>query len=396
MHSKKKLRRGITMRRPKKCRRLAGSELMLSAIILVTSVISASSGLSDECVFCHNPSRIVDADPHHSTEPFQSGNCTLCHAPHSTDGCLSCHPDSSQPDVIVIQEKLSGRQGLFVYETPPALSGETEPPVVADRHFGHSNQGNRVVALACVDTDGDGLDEIAIIRQRPGGKQRLEIYNLPQRVGGDVGDPIASDLSFGNLDSDNNNIAMAGVDFNRDGIDEIAVVRQMQTGKQGLFIFPPPQGLDSQMEPAIATDRTFGHRDTGRNIVAMSGLDFNADGMDEVVVIMQRTSGRQRLEIYNLPQEVGGETGDPIASDLTFGNNMGSKNNIALTSIDMYFDDIDEIAVVRQKLNGRQRLEIYHAPQVVDGETGDPIATDLTFGQAGTDRCSILISGMKY
>jgi uncharacterized delta-60 repeat protein len=298
--------------------------------------------------------------------------------------------------LAAVREKLSGKQGLFVYSTPLQLDGTTEPPVATDRSFGKSNRGSNIIAMTCVDTDGDGVDEIAVIRQRPGGRQRLEIYNPPETVGGDAGNPIASDLSFGDLNSDNNNIAMAAVDIDGDGTDEIAVVRQKQTGRQRLFIFNAPQGVEGQAGPAIASDSSFGHRDMGNNVIAITGIDIDADGVDEIAVIMQRASGRQRLEIYHAPQGVEGETGDPIATDLTFGDSTTDKNNIVIAGVDTNSDGIEEIAVVRQKTSGRQRLEIYNAPQTVDGDTGQPILSDLTFGTAGTDIYTKFISRMSF
>jgi len=64
--------------------------------------------------------------------------------------------------------------------------------------------------------------------------------------------------------------------------------------------------------------------------------------------------------------------------------------------LDVNLNQIDEIAVVRQKLNGRQRLEIYNAPSIVGGDTGSPIASDLTFGQSGTDIYTKFISGVRF
>jgi len=42
--------------------------------------------------------------------------------------------------------------------------------------------------------------------------QRLKIFNAPTTVGGETGPPITSDLTFGNATTDNNNIAIAGLD----------------------------------------------------------------------------------------------------------------------------------------------------------------------------------------
>lgn len=67
--------------------------------------------------------------------------------------------------------------------------------------------------MAGVDINGDGIDEIAVIRKRTNGRQRLFIYNLPAAVGGDTGPPIASDTSFGSATNNRNNIAMAGIRY---------------------------------------------------------------------------------------------------------------------------------------------------------------------------------------
>jgi subtilisin family serine protease len=112
------------------------------------------------------------------------------------------------------------------------------------------------------------------------------------------------------------------------------------------------------------------------------GLAIDLVGVPLVAVIKQNTSGNQRLEIYHLPTDVDGETGPPVASDTTFGST--SDKNIAMACVDIDDDGFDEIAVIRQNTNGKQRLEIYAPPTGVDGETGPPIASDLSRGLRST------------
>ena len=380
------------------------------------------------CRECHGNNEEV-ADRHHfSRRALQDRDCTYCHEVepppdygisierdcmasgcHDTYDqgwhqntnvaglCNNCHDPNIFCVISVIREKLNGKQQLIIFNAPQGLQDDIEPPIASDLTFGSSASEQKNIAMAGVDIDGNGIDEIAVIREKLNGKQQLIIFNAPQGVDGETGASMASDLTFGNYNY-RNNIALAGVDINGDGIDEIAVVKERPDGRQRLFIYNAPKSLEDEIEPAIATNMRFGDRYTGRNIIGMTGIDINGDGFDEIAVIKQKTNGRQRLEIYNAPQGLGinGGTGPPIASDLTFGRTTNNWNNIAMAGVDINGDGIDEIAVIKQKINGRQRLEIYHAPKTVAGETGAPIASDRSFGIAGTDRNTIFVSGMKF
>jgi hypothetical protein len=125
-------------------------------------------------------------------------------------------------------------------------------------------------------------------------------------------------------------------------------------------------------------------------------VDVNGDGFDEIAVIKQNTGGKQRLEIYHPPAGVDTETGLPVASDTTFGSTSNKNNNIAIAGVDVNGDGIDEIAVIKQNTSGKQRLEIYNLPLGVDGETGPPIASDTTFGSTSNKNNNIAIAGIRY
>jgi hypothetical protein len=119
--------------------------------------------------------------------------------------------------------------------------------VASDLTFGSSNSEWNKIAITGAGIDGDGIDEIAVIRERPdNGRQRLYIFDAPSDVEAEAADAIASDLSFGDATTKNKNIALAGVDVDGDGIDEIAVIRERpDNGRQRLLIFSPAQELPS-------------------------------------------------------------------------------------------------------------------------------------------------------
>jgi len=283
-------------------------------------------------------------------------------------------------EIAVIRENLNGIQRLKIFNAPTTVGEETGLPKASDLSFGDANTNNNRIAIAGVDIDGDGFDEIAVLEQKLNGIQRLKIFSAPE--GGETGPPIASDMTFGKANTNNNRIAIAGVDIDGDGFDEIAVLEQKLNGRQRLKIFNAPIG--GETGDPIASDLTFGNATTDNNRIAIAGIDINGDGFDEIAVLEQKLNGRQRLKIFNLPIAVGGETGPPIASDLTFGNATTNNNRIAIAGIDINGDGIHEIAVLEQKLNGVQRLKIFNAPQGLQSEgSGEPsLSPDLSTGES--------------
>jgi YD repeat-containing protein len=301
--------------------------------------------------------------------------------------------------IAVIRQKIDGTQRLEIFNPPTTVDGETGPPIASDLTFGDATTNNNNIALAGIDINGDGVDEVAVIRERPdNGRQRLYIFNAPTVVDGVTGPPIASDLTFGDATTNNNNIALAGIDINGDGVDEVAVIRERpDNGRQRLYIFNAPTVPDQEVEPAIASDLTFGNANKNNNNIALAGADINGDGVDEIAVIRQRSDdGRHRLFIFNAPTIPGGEAEPAIATDFSFGNVNESTNNIALAGIDINGDEVDEVAVIRERPdNGRHRLFIFNAPTIVGGEAEPAIATDFSFGNATTDENNIAIAGLR-
>ena len=106
---------------------------------------------------------------------------------------------------------------LFIYSSFSSSEGSY---LIASDFW--SPDGN-TVEIAAVDIDGDGIDEIAYLKKGPRSEQNFDlyIYSAPT-IKGQHGVYLASDF----WTPDGNTVGMAAVDIDGDGIDEIAYLKQ--------------------------------------------------------------------------------------------------------------------------------------------------------------------------
>jgi hypothetical protein len=116
---------------------------------------------------------------------------------------------------------------------------------------------------------------------------------------------------------------------------------------------------------------------TGERIQFATCANFDGDPENELVIVRERLDGFYKLHIYDMPTTVGGETGPPIASD----HNIG-KSIVAVSAANFDSDPEDELVIVRERLDGFHKLHIYDMPTTVGGNTGSPIASDHNIGRS--------------
>ena len=190
-----------------------------------------------------------------------------------------------------------------------------------------------------------------VIREIPAsGKFKLQMYNMPE---------IKNDDSI--LHASDNNIGKRTIDgapgnFDADPEDEMVQLRAKTDGRQMLLIFDVPDTIGGETT-LIASDKTF-----GVDVVAIAAGNFDADPEDEVAAIRRLADGSQRLLIYDGPGVIKGDV-TLIASDKYIGTNV---TDFAAGNFDA--DPQDELALVRTKGDGRNKLMIYDVPTVKNGE----------------------------
>lgn len=236
-------------------------------------------------------------------------------------------------------------QNVFVYNAPHGgeQSGET------GKDLWSIPTGNTIEFMTGLDYDGDSKKEIGVIKNE-GGDRNFYIYGTPS------GSEHAPLLANDNWNIPEGNIkAITGIDYDGDRIDEIAVMRAEGNGNDfNLYIYEPISGTGAAT--LVATD--YFEIPSGNNVIAMAGVDANGDGQDELAV-MKNDGGDFNLYVYEVPQGFG--QGRLIGADLW--NIPAGNNAVAMTGVDYDGNGTDEIAVLKAEASGRdQNLYVYAAP----------------------------------
>ncbi|MEM7584087.1 MAG: hypothetical protein AAF560_11940 [Acidobacteriota bacterium] len=191
-------------------------------------------------------------------------------------------------------------------------------------------------AIAGVDHDGDGVDEIAILKNQ-GGDRNLYLYDAPigaahsrVQVGANTGD-LASGLS----------LQITGIDHDGDGVDEIGVLKQIPHFGDAFYIYDAPIG--TQNTPLVGLDFWEIPAYTPWDI---AGIDIDGDGIDEVGVLKIETNwNRADYEFVVFEAPIGIQASDKLFADL--GANIANGGTaFVVTGVDLDGDGTEEIATL--------------------------------------------------
>jgi hypothetical protein len=245
-----------------------------------------------------------------------------------------------QPDYLAVLKSNGGTDNdLFVYTAPIGLQQGTLKGTDSE-----SGDGN-TVAIAGGDFDGDGGNEIAYLKQVAAEDFTLFVYTAP--VGTQTGTLKGTDST----NYDGVPIAIAAVDSDGDGTDEIAVVKKASGTDNDLYIFTAPQGAQD------GTLKGHDRRSYDGKTVAIAGVDVDGNGVDEVAVLKQRAARDFTLKVYTAP--VGVQRGVLKGTD----RRRYDGNTVAICGIDADGDGTDEISVLKKAGAADYNLFVYTAPK---------------------------------
>ena len=252
--------------------------------------------------------------------------------------------------------------------------------------------GGEVVAATDVDIDGDGKSEIAVLKRETGWDLNLYLYDGPRPPGQSNKFPVAYD--FWIIPQGNNILFMANAgDVNGDGREDIAVMRKEAGIDYNLYIYNSPARGDFTYDAAwsrnivpIAHDKWFIPQ--GNDAVALAGVDLDGDFSNDGLAAMRNQSGDYNLYIWKIPepgdwfysqaearQNGYGGPGTPQARDfwlIPAGNNI-----VAMAPVQYRAAPEAKIAVIKNQ-GGDQNLYLYNLPKCPDRTYYDAVVRNPT------------------
>ncbi|MBW1982657.1 MAG: right-handed parallel beta-helix repeat-containing protein, partial [Deltaproteobacteria bacterium] len=264
---------------------------------------------------------------------------------------------SEETKLLLIRKRTRGFK-MHIYKPPLTVGGDIGwKPVAKDNWI-----GTDITAVAPVQFDADPEDELVIVRRHSSGVYSFDIRDLPTSEDGNTGPPLATDENIGM-----NVVGIACGNYDDDPQSEIAVVRKHADGTYGVEIYDLPTEVRGNTGPPIASDNNI-----GINIAAVTGAKYGDYSDDMLLVIRKNANGNHKLHIFAIPETVDDNVGRPVASD----ESLVKVPVIAVAAGNYDLDRNDELVLVKQRNNGVFKLQIFNLPTIVDGNTGPNIASD--------------------
>ena len=187
-----------------------------------------------------------------------------------------------------------GRTTIETY----ALSGSAGEFIVEEtaRDYPPTQGEGGIFLLTRVDEDGgDGLDEVATIEEENG---KLSFYLFPAvPAGAPAGEPVAYDAW--SIPEGSSPVDLTALDIDGDGREEIGVLRSSRDGSYTFHIYDTPAPFSVTKEDSRPWVWRQAFRPTrGDNLVSAIGMDYDGDAIDELCVVRLTPEGLHFLDVY--------------------------------------------------------------------------------------------------
>lgn len=226
-------------------------------------------------------------------------------------------------ELVVMQRKAAKSGDYFrvvLYAPPKTVDGTVGSAIASSKgkSAGNAVGPNRVLLAGAIDPDGDGKDAMFLVREAVDGTQFLEIRAMPAKKNKKVGGVIVSDASFGS--ASDTNVFGCGADVDGDGADELVVIRRSLGQPDRLLVFEPPTSVLGETGDPIASDLDITPSGpNGSTNLAFGRLDREGDGIEELMLLQSAPLAGRSLHVFSAPAIPAGEIGAPLfsATDIT-------------------------------------------------------------------------------
>ena len=193
-----------------------------------------------------------------------------------------------------------GRTRVDTYALSEPYEGFRPERVLID--YPPAQGEGKIFLVTRVDGDGDGFDEIGMIQQENG---KLAFY-LFSAVSSEALSQEALAYDAWAIPEGNDLLDMTALDIDGDGGQEIGVLRTDSDGASALYVYDTPAVFSATQQDARPwVWREAFALSGGDNVVAVVGADYNGDGVDEVATVRLTPQGNYFLDVHAVGQKEG-------------------------------------------------------------------------------------------
>lgn len=266
-------------------------------------------------------------------------------------------------DLAVVKADPSGGSKMELWVHTP-LGPQTAPTAYASDVTFYKSSGKRPARFVFgADIDGDEVDEVVVLKEEldRGGRYRLYVRRAPKVLDGSVGKVLASTAkkALGDAVSHGEIIAMCAIDVNADGIDEVAMIRQVSDGGQRLEVLALPTGKKQPLDAPLGSYLEFGDELTD-SVRSIDGIDIDADGAEELLVHRQSQFAPEWIHVDRPPLVIDDVHADSLIRAIAPTFPLG--DILAVRSFDLDSNGVDEIGLIRGTQFGVNRVTIHLLP----------------------------------
>ncbi len=246
---------------------------------------------------------------------------------HRIVAVLAADRDGDDVDELVVVRTRKNKPGapleLRVHRMPTKIGDPLRTPLAsAKQDVGIVSGDGAAIRFCAADLDGDGIDELLVVRAFDDGRRSLEVRRLPAVRNGRLGAPLHVVPQVGTAGVDDP-ISLCGLERVGPYPDEIAVLRRGAAGDRVVLHDPfvdDGSGIGAPWTSYI--DVTASDGEVNESISGLRFAEPSSGWMQPPACLLfhrRRSDGTSRLDVFPAPVSADQTLGAPLMSDATPG-----------------------------------------------------------------------------